>query len=167
MTETEIAEMVQAINSLIKERNRSGQMSAHELQKELNTIFFERAVNYTNLILAAGYASAFGLWQFTKEYLGRDVTLMVALSLTLSICLFISFEVYKMISTTHLSRKLQLILETIVSPQDMTEATKLAWIDYSAKQSKLWAVALWPTIVFAAFAGILLIGSFVIKLLCP
>lgn len=67
---------------------------------DLMTKTYDKASSYTNVILVAGYASAFTLWSFTKSSLTERTTLTVALLLLVSIATFIMFEIYKMITNS-------------------------------------------------------------------
>src|SRR5438034_479873 len=56
---------------------------------------YDKANAYTNLIILAGYAGLFALWQFTKDNLGRTQVLVSGLLFLISITIFVVFEIYK------------------------------------------------------------------------
>jgi hypothetical protein len=56
---------------------------------------YDKAVAYTNLIIIAGYATYFGLWQITKGYLTKRQALCSALFMLTSVVCFVMFEVWK------------------------------------------------------------------------
>lgn len=70
-----------------------------EIQLKVLSATFDKAVQYTNLVIVAGYGGFFGLWALTKEYLtptgGRSAALWMLASGTISV----AFEVFKMIGT--------------------------------------------------------------------
>ena len=55
------------------------------------------AASYTNLILIGGYAAFFTMWSSVKEDLSRGYMLWAALLMTVSVSLFLLFEVLKMV----------------------------------------------------------------------
>ena len=76
-----------------------------EAQISVVTATFNNAAAYTNLIMLAGYAGFFGLWQLTAEYLSKNQKLWSALLILISLLLFVIFEVVKMVVITHGVRK--------------------------------------------------------------
>jgi len=56
---------------------------------------YDKMIAYTNLIIIAGYASFFGLWQITKDKLGNSQSIWAALLIAISISVFVLFEVTK------------------------------------------------------------------------
>src|SRR5229473_781460 len=68
---------------------------AVEIQIRIIAGAYEKANAYTNLIILAGYAGLFALWQFTKDNLSRTQVLVSALLTLTSITIFVLFEIYK------------------------------------------------------------------------
>src|SRR5207237_2098179 len=66
---------------------------------------YEKAVAYTNLIIVAGYAGLFALWQITKDNLSRRQVLISAFLIISSITIFVLFEIYKAHYTSRLLRQ--------------------------------------------------------------
>src|SRR5258708_28488103 len=66
---------------------------------------YEKANAYTNLIIVAGYAGLFAVWQFTKDNLSRKQTLISALLIIVSLAIFVIFEIYKAHYTSRLLRQ--------------------------------------------------------------
>lgn len=64
----------------------------------------EKASAYTNLVILAGYAGLFALWQFARDHLSRGQTIWVAFLLLISIAIFVIYEIYKAYFTTRLLR---------------------------------------------------------------
>ena len=56
---------------------------------------YEKANAYTNLIIVAGYAGLFALWQFTKDNLSRRQVIISGLLTITSLAIFVLFEIYK------------------------------------------------------------------------
>lgn len=83
-----------------------------EAQIKVVTATFNSAVAYTNLIMLAGYAGFFGLWQLAAEYLSKNEKLWSALLILVSLLLFVAFEVVKMIVIARGVRKKAAILNS-------------------------------------------------------
>ena len=66
-----------------------------EIQMKVISASYEKAMAYTNLIIVAGYAGFFALWQITKDFLSRNQVLSSALLMLISVVLFVVFEIYK------------------------------------------------------------------------
>ena len=87
--------------ALLTERNKFDEKTNEALrlfgehQIEMIAQAYEKASTYTNLVILAGYAGLFALWQFTKEHLSRGQSVWVALLALLSITVFVVYEIYK------------------------------------------------------------------------
>lgn len=68
-----------------------------DAQLKVVTATFDKAAAYSNLMLLAGYAGFFGLWQLTKDYLSKPQALWSAVLVLFSLAAFVIFEVVKMI----------------------------------------------------------------------
>jgi hypothetical protein len=71
-----------------------------DLQLKLFSTLYDKAAAYTNSIVIAGYAGFFGLWALTRRYFTRSIALTAALLITISLTIFVAFEIFKMISAT-------------------------------------------------------------------
>src|SRR5258706_2297278 len=63
---------------------------------ENQTRAFDKEAAYANLILIAGYAGAFTIWNFTRAQMTPKGIATVALLLAASLTVFVFFEIYKM-----------------------------------------------------------------------
>ena len=63
-------------------------------QKEVITASHEHAKQYSNIIILAGYAGLFAIWNFTKQSLENWQTLSVGLLTIISVLIYIIFELY-------------------------------------------------------------------------
>ncbi|WP_171165069.1 hypothetical protein [Usitatibacter palustris] len=71
-----------------------------EIETKLVSAIYDKAVAYTNLVVAAGYAAFFGLWAITKPYASPGLLQWAALLMLASAATFVIFEIYKMWRTT-------------------------------------------------------------------
>jgi hypothetical protein len=77
---------------------------AHEKQVEdlirVLSSLYDKAAAYTNLILAAGYAGFFAVWANVKVLMTPIELRISGLSMTLSLLVFVAWEITKMIYTS-------------------------------------------------------------------
>ncbi|MBN0315103.1 hypothetical protein JTM73_33150, partial [Pseudomonas aeruginosa] len=64
---------------------------------QLNEKLMTQASNYTNLIMVAGYAGLFGLWSTLVGRLPQWLYALCGLLALLSLLLFVSWEIIKMV----------------------------------------------------------------------
>ena len=65
-------------------------------QKELVAHLFERGSTYTTVVIVAGYAGLFGIWNTLNTQLSQTLNILVGISLGLSLAAFVYYEVWKM-----------------------------------------------------------------------
>lgn len=65
-------------------------------QKEVATALFDKGSTYTTIVVVAGYAAFFGIWDKVAEFLTSQNNLHIAIAIGASVLLFIVFEVFKM-----------------------------------------------------------------------
>lgn len=95
-----------------------------DTQVKIITATFDKSVAYTNIMIAAGYAGYFGLWQFTKDLLSKQQALWSALLVLVSLVSFILFEVAQMIMIPRsIQKKVQLFgqPDVIGNPEDLLQ----------------------------------------------
>ena|SRR6185437_340248 len=125
---------------------------------------FNKAVAYTNLIVAGGYAGAFALWSYTKTSLSPQATATVGLLLVISLVFFVSFEVFKMVwYTIHTSEYLANLRGT-QSAQNLLDGLKKLEFEESHRNIKImfpvWRVTVAITALTALMAMFLLLYNF-------
>lgn len=130
---------------------------------EINSRLYDRATAYTNLILVGGYAGAFTIWNFTRKELPSKATIACALLLSISLAVFVFFEVYKMVSGTIRFNKISAILRTATSSRDFVG--KYVQLDKEAAETNLlntriWAVCLTACVLTALIPILDLIYNF-------
>lgn len=85
-----------ATNPAPPEKGASDVEAITEAQIKLLSAAYDKAIAYTNIVILAGYASFFGLWNLTKDYLGKKPMVWAALLMLLSVAAFVLFEAWKM-----------------------------------------------------------------------
>ena len=132
---------------------------------------YEKANAYTNLIILAGYAGLFALWQFTKDHLSRTQSTISALLLLTSIVIFVLFEIYKAHYTSRLLRQYLAVVqqpENRASPERLLSAMnafesaeRVAAIHFV----RFWQLVFWLTTITGVSAAVVLGYAFVRALL--
>lgn len=131
---------------------------------QLNEKLMTQATNYTNLILVAGYAGFFGLWSSLITKLPNWLYALSGLFALLSLILFVSWEIIKMIwGNRYMNRTNKMITEVARGP-DVLDMFISAYSLHSVKAQKVWVWFLIPTMTFGMLAALLLVGFFVLQI---
>lgn len=150
------------INSIYREQSLNHQISAIENQKQLLAHLYQRSSAYTQLIIVAGYASFFTVWQLTKSYLSKPVVMFTGICILLSVSVFVLYEVWKMISNALLLRSLSILLEKNEVPEvDRLSILKRTYTEFSLRDSRVWLCSLIPTLLFGLLPLPILLYQFV------
>ena len=152
--------LADTINEVIKFRAEYGCDSHKEQLKETLGNIYEKSTAYTNLVIIAGYASAFTIWQLTKHHMTLDQSMIVGSLLVLSVSLFVAFEVYKMISNTFHLDKLGMIVTKYFDNSELQEAWSIAINANKTRSLRVWKYFLVPTVISAVLAAIFILWIF-------
>ncbi len=91
-----ISEILQLLTQQQREKDANELV---ETQIKVISASFDKAVQYTNLVIVAGYGGFFGLWALSRDYLTPTSGRSAALWMLASGTIFVAFEVFKMIGT--------------------------------------------------------------------
>lgn len=122
-----------------------------EFDTKLVATAHEKAGLYINLVIAAGYATFFGLWAITKPFLSKTLTQWAVLLMLASATFFVVFEIYKMYRTTqdlnarHLRLKQMIEGKQPVEILNMYERTSLETQRAALELIPIWRIALGVT----------------------
>ena len=135
---------------------------------EILSAAYDKAMAYTNLIMIAGYVSFFTMWSFTREYLSKGQVLWSALIMTVSIVVFVSYEVLKMIVS---SRTLLRFNRAISDPALQTDpdalASALAKHQNEVQEQTVWLGRFWHVILVVTITTALIaIGIVFYGMIC-
>lgn len=158
-------QLVSEVNEIVKQQRLKGQIETLEWMKEWAARMYERANHYTNLVILGGYAGMFGLWQLTKQYLPILEIKIIGISLCLSVLLFASHEVYKMIVAGILLKNVKRLIKQNVQPENFQGVWEGVITDYDLRMSNVWLWFLIPTLITGLGAGLLLLGTLVFSLI--
>jgi hypothetical protein len=126
---------------------------------------YSQAKSYTNLIIVAGYASYFTAINYCKEHITTTLFLWSIMLMGISITLFVSHEVYGMISNTINLRKLQDALSDKVNYIKNLEAYSKTAQEEKIRIGRIWSYHLYPTVIFAILSLLLFMLPIIYKLL--
>ncbi len=134
-------------------------------QEKLLTATFDQAKAYSQIVLGIGYVSIFAAWSFTREFLTRDQILWSALLASLSIFVFVLFEVLSMFVS---SKTLLVVAEAASRPQEFNSIL----LSHQAGQMRLmsiyarcWAWCWGFSFLTGVSSALILLGAFVGHLL--
>lgn len=136
-----------------------------DAQKELISSSYSQAMAYTNLIIGAGYAGFFATWAFTRHLLSDLLVLWSALLISISLIVFVGFEVYKMF---YISRDNLELGEAVSDPENF----EMLIMQFHQKQQtrvisfgKIWARSFGIIVVTGFAVAGLLMTSFIFGLI--
>jgi hypothetical protein len=142
--------------------------AAIDAQIKIVSASYEQQKAYTNLIIVAGYAGLFALWQLNRDHIGRRLGLTAALLLLLSISIFVIAEIYRAHFVGKLIRRYYQAVQKTRDASPSLEAVSSALIEFdqwqrneSAKSASWWIFVFWATTVTGVAAAMLLLVSFV------
>jgi len=158
-------------NSLVNDLNRMQAQKAAgmrndrvEVVKELLSHIYGKATAYTNLIIIAGYVAFYSMWGSMKDHLPREWMLTAGLLITLSVILFVSVEIYKMILTGLHYKKVNKVLNDDQTERAISTIQQLEQ-EFNRRMYGFWLLMLIPTIITGIGSGIILAVAFAQQLL--
>ncbi len=125
--------------------------------KEMVSHVFGKAIAYVNVIIIAGYIAFFALWNSTKQFLPSPWLWVSAGLITVSVLIFITFEIYKMVLTDKGIRS-QMDVIKMPPPDVNTLQLKLQEIEFdmTAKLSRVQSFVIYSTVSTGLGAGLIL-----------
>ena|SRR6185437_11112674 len=156
----------------IKDLSLEEERAADKFRKaafEWQSAQFSRASAYTNVILIAGYAGVFAIWNYTHSLLTPKTTAIVGICLGLSLLAFLGFEVFKMVSLALFMTRQSAHLENLPSYQTLLEKWNSIEHDESHYNVTyifpIWKLAVGIAVLTALVAAGLLLYNYVAILL--
>lgn len=134
---------------------------------EIQSSLFSKSTAYANLILLGGYAGAFTIWSNTKTQLSGLTNISIGTLLTISLAVFILFEVFKMARQALHFRNAASLIRLAKTPQEFLKL----WAAFDQENLKrdllsyyVWVVCLGICIVTALLAGAIMLYNFNVAL---
>jgi len=156
-----MADMQKVVEELAKKALERDKDERVEIIIRVTSALFDKAAAYTNLIIIAGFAGFFAVWSSMKVYLSPLEMFTSAFCVTVSLSVFIFWEVFGMLVRSRTLKELLKVLNTpaaefqgALAKQQKTEQLRNIWV------FRIWAVALFFTIAPALVAAGVLIFSF-------
>jgi len=119
--------------------------------REAQSMLFDKASTYTKLIFGLAYGGFFAFWSGTKQYLTPKQLVWSALLVTVSLMLFVLFEVFNAAILSHMA--IRFAKSTNVPVADLP-ASLLDFQRSSARLTKALAVAWYPTFFLSLSSGL-------------
>ncbi|WP_444624287.1 hypothetical protein [Halomonas sp. AOP27-A1-34] len=130
--------------------------------KEIVAQVYKDSNSYSNVIIAAGYVGFFALWSSLKEDLPMWAILSSGALILTSLLIFISFEVYKMCSS---SLGLRRVANGLSRPNQNTLAEiQRIQTQMSINNARVWIFTVIPTVITGVGAGLILLICFLMEL---
>jgi cation transport ATPase len=153
----------EAIDDLKNFQRRIEEDKHVALLMQLNEKQMISAATYTNLILVAGYAGFFGFWSTLSPRLPLWLYSLCGLLALLSLMLFVSWEVIKMIWSGFHIAKTNSMIKTI-GGEKVLQLFEASQLQYQIRSQRVWWAFLLPTVLSGLAAGFLLVGFFCYQL---
>lgn len=77
---------------------------------EVMGVMYDKGNSYTNLVMAAGYAAYFAMWENTKSLLPDNLLRLSGALMLISLTVFIGWEVLKMLYGHRMADRLEIVL---------------------------------------------------------
>lgn len=131
--------------------------------RKLQADQFERANNYTNIVIGGGYAGAFAIWSLVSDVLSKNQRAWIGMLLLVSILVFVMWEVTKMILIgVHAQNFVRLAAAEPLHLEKLLQEQKSAEVRLHHKLGIIWARFVLPvTIGTALVAAGVLVYAFV------
>lgn len=154
-------DMQKIVEELAKKAQEREKDERVEVLIRVMSALFDKAMAYTNLIVLAGFAGFFAVWGSMKAHLSPVEMFTSALCITISLTVFIFWEVFGMVVRSKNLKELLRVLEVppadfsrAMAQQQKTEQLRNIWV------FRIWIVVLVFTVAPALVAAGLLIFSF-------
>jgi hypothetical protein len=150
-------ELAARLNQVVRQQMLSAQISALEQQKQILAHLYQTAHGFTNLVIVAGYAGIFAVWQFVRDIIEKEAMIWTAVLITTSILLFAIYETYKMIAQAFFFQRLNRIIFSDLAEEHRIKVWQQAFTERISEQSRIWLYFLLPIVITGyGAAGILL-----------
>ena len=119
--------------------------------REAQSMLFEKASTYTKLIFGLAYGGFFAFWSGTRQYLAPRQIIWSALLVTISLILFVLFEVFNAAVLSHVAVKFA--RATTVPVVDLP-ASLQQFQSSNARIVKSLGIAWYPTFCLSLISGL-------------
>lgn len=148
-------------NETMKYLDKDEMQTAFNLYKDYYNNVYDKHKSYTTLVISAGYVIFFNFWKSAKEVVPKEILLLSGLSMTISVSIFICYEIYKMIRDSFFHEEINKTLKYNSFINFIDEIEKLQ--ERERTYYSIWLSFLIPTIITAFIGVVFLIGAFSIE----
>lgn len=158
-----ITALAKELEKLLLERQREQNADGMDKLRQLVADLYGQNKSYTDLVIAAGYAGSFGVWQFVERFISVKARFSVALLLLLSLTFFVGYEVQKMVRDSWKMRHLAQAMLQLPESRRL-EALQTILLRNQLLDALVWTFVVIPTVATGLAGGALLLAVFVAKL---
>lgn len=166
----DMQELVKQLAQKAQEQQKKELQAAHDKRIEdlikILSALYDKAAAYANLIMAAGYAAFFAVWANMKSFMSPTQMRVSAIAMTVSLVVFVAWELTKMIRTAFNLRK-QLELTKVDQQQFVPKLLEYQKEEraFNVRFLSSWSYVLVAAIVPALIAVAVLLYAFLTGLL--
>ena len=131
-----------------------------KIQKEMLAELFSQARAYTNVVIVAGYAGAFAIWNFLSDRLAPATALGVGLLLCISLSTYVAWEIYAMIQKQVSMAALRAAVDNFGRYSDEVRAHQEKNQLLLRRFARYWPITMFVAVGSAALAIAMLISAF-------
>ncbi|HEV2115023.1 MAG TPA: hypothetical protein VGR48_03285 [Terriglobales bacterium] len=129
--------------------------------REIQNQLFDKASNYTRLILGLGYGGFFAAWSGTKQNLSSMELVSSALLVTFSLFLYVAFEIWQARMASVIAMRFALAVSDTSGPSEALERFRVSSQKLNRKYFAVWKVVFHTCAVAGLLGALILIAAFV------
>ncbi len=119
---------------------------------------FDKAMNYTNIIIVAGFAGLLTIWGYVQNFLHNWDKIASILAIVISLIFFIIWEIIKMITNGISSQRITKVLKS--PPSQLSQKLREAEINEQKQNILFYRVWIFLTLPLTILPG--LVGSIIL-----
>lgn len=135
-----------------------------EAQERLVTSTFDKAKTYSQVVLSVGYVGLFASWSFTKAFLTNTEVFLSATLATLSLLVFVLFEVITMFFTSWNLLALQQAVQDREHFKQILDAHELKSKKLNISYRRIWVICWGFSVITGVASAGILMGAFLCHL---
>lgn len=146
------------LQKVVEELAEKAKNERVEIMIRVMSAVFDKAAMYTNLIIVAGFAGFFTVWGNMKPHLSNVEILTSTLCISISLTVFIFWEVFGMLVR---SKNFKELIEVLNTPEDQFRAA-LGKQQKNEQLRNIRVFRIWPVILFFTVAPALVAAGILI-----
>jgi hypothetical protein len=129
---------------------------------EFQSSMYDKASTYTKIIIGLGYGGFFTAWSGSKQHLSPKILVASALFETVSLILFVVFEVWGAMVTSHIVISFsEAVHKPVPDIAGALQSNRNELIKLNRLNAKMWRIVFPATTLTGLLGGMILIYGFV------